>query len=167
MKSAIPLLLFASAGSAFLFGAAAPSPTPPSLIPIDEAGFQRLVQPNKGKVVLYDFWATYCAPCRAELPELIKLDKRLHDKGFVLVTISGDEPEDDAKAAKYMDQAGAPKPAYHKAAKKDEVFINSIDRSWDGAMPALFLYDKQGRKVRSFIGETGIAEIEKAIRPLL
>src|SRR5579864_7853320 len=152
-------LLFAAM---FLLGAAAPG-----LTPIDEAGFQKLVQSNKGKVVMYDFWATYCVPCRAELPELIKLDKKLHASGFVLVTISADEPEDDARAAKLMEQAGTPRPAYHKAAKKDEDFINSVDRTWSGALPALFLYDRNGRRVRSFIGETDIATIEKAVRSVL
>ena len=145
-----------------LFGPAARG-----LAPVDEAGFQKLVQSNKGKVVIYDFWATWCAACRAELPELIKLDKKLRASGFVLVTISADEPEDDARAAKLMEQAGAPAPAYRKAAKKDEDFINFVDRSWSGALPALFLYDKNGRRVRSFIGETNSATIEKAIRALL
>lgn len=139
----------------------------PGLTPIDEAGFQKLVQSNKGKVVVYDFWATYCAPCRAELPKLIDLDKRLRAKGFALVTISADEPEDADKAAKVIDQAGAPKPAYLKSAKKDEDFINVVDRKWSGALPALFIYDKNGQRVRSFIGDTDISIIEKSIRPLL
>src|SRR5713226_2784490 len=96
------------------------APAAPGLTPIDEAGFQKLVQSNKGKVVVYDFWATWCAGCRAELPELIKLDKKLRAGGFVLVTISADEPEEDARAAKVIGQAGAPTPAYRKAAQKDE-----------------------------------------------
>jgi len=143
------------------------APATSGLAPIDEVGFQKLVQANKGKVVIYDFWATWCAPCRAELPELIKLEKKLHARGFVLVTISADEPEDDARAAKVMEQAGAPRPAYRKAANKDEDFINFVDRNWSGALPAVFLYDRNGRRVRSFIGETDAATIEKAIRSLL
>jgi len=147
---------------AILLFFAAPALT--SLTPIDEAGFQKLVQSNKGKVVLYDFWATYCAPCRAETPELIKLEKRLHASGFVLVTISADEPESDARAAKMADQLGVTRPAYRKEAKKDEDFINSIDPKWEGALPAMFLYDKNGRRVRSFIGATDTATVEKAIQ---
>lgn len=143
------------------------APAAAGLTPIDEAGFQTLVRSNKGKVVIYDFWATWCAACRAELPELIKLDKKLRASGFVLVTISADEPEDDARATKVMEQSGAPKPAYRKAAKKDEDFINFVDRNWSGALPAVFLYDRNGRRVRSFIGETDTATLEKAIRSLL
>ncbi len=145
------LLLFAASAST-------------SLTPIDEAGFQKLVQSNKGKVVLYDFWATYCAPCRVETPELLKLEKKLHANGFVLVTISADEPESDARAAKMAGELGITKPAYRKEAKKDEDFINSIDPKWEGALPAMFLYDKNGRRVRSFIGATDTATVEKAIQ---
>lgn len=141
--------------------------TTPLLTPIDETGFLKLVRSNVGKVVLYDFWATWCVACRKELPELIRLDKKLHAAGFALVTISADEPEQDARAAKVLEQAAAPKPAFRKDAKKDEDFINSIDRDWIGALPALFLYDKSGHRVRSFIGEADIAAVEKAVRALL
>jgi thiol-disulfide isomerase/thioredoxin len=134
---------------------------------LDESGFQKLVHAKKGKVVLYDFWATWCESCRAELPQLIKLDAKLRALGFELVTISADEPEQDARAEKVVQQFAVRGPAYRRQAKSDEQFINSIDVKWSGALPALFLYDKNGRKVRSFIGETDMATLEKAIRKLL
>ena len=138
-----------------------------ALTPLDEAGFQKVVESHKGKVVLYQFWATWCAPCRAEMPQLIRLEAKLRSQGFELVTISADQPEQDAAAEKVLKQLAVRAPLYRKQAQNDDNFINSIDRKWSGALPALFLYDKNGRKVRSFIGETEMAVVEAAIRNLL
>jgi thiol-disulfide isomerase/thioredoxin len=138
-----------------------------ALTPVDEAGFQKLVDSHKGKVVLYQFWATWCAPCRAEMPQLIRLEAKLRSQGFELVTISADEPEQDAAAEKVLKQLAVRAPLYRKQAQSDDNFINSIDRKWSGALPALFLYDKNGREVQSFIGETEVTVVEAAIRKLL
>ena len=134
---------------------------------VDEAGFQKLVNNHKGKVVLYDFWATWCAGCREEMPLLITIENRLKARGFELVTISADDPEQDADAETVLKQFRAPEPGYRKQAVKDEQFINAIDPKWSGALPALFLYDRNGRKVQSFIGETDPRIIEAAVNKLL
>ncbi len=133
---------------------------------VDESGFQKLVNAHKGKVVLYDFWATWCTGCREEMPKLIVLERRLKARGFELVTVSADDPEQDTDAEKVLQQLHAPQPGYRKQAVKDEQFINAIDPKWSGALPALFLYDRSGRKVRSFIGETDPSKIEAAVQKL-
>jgi thiol-disulfide isomerase/thioredoxin len=137
------------------------------LVPINEAGFQKLVDSHKGKVVLYDFWATWCAPCRAEMPQLILLEDKLHSRGLQVVTISADDQEHKAGAEKFIQMYRVEPPAYVKQADDDDRFINAIDPKWSGALPALFLYDKSGHKVRSFIGETDMNALEAAIRKLL
>jgi thiol-disulfide isomerase/thioredoxin len=138
-----------------------------ALTPVDESGYQRLVNSHKGKVVLYNFWATWCQPCRAEMPELVKLQAKLKSRGFELVTISADDAEQDSAAEKIAKRYGVQAPAYRKQPKNDDQFINSIDPKWSGALPALFLYDRSGRKVRSFIGETDMKVVEAAISKLL
>jgi thiol-disulfide isomerase/thioredoxin len=140
---------------------------PDRLAPVDEAGYQQVAAANKGKVVLINFWATWCAPCREEMPQLVKLETALRQKGFRLVTISADEPGEEPQARKFLQQQNAPSPAFIKKAKSDEKFIDAIDPKWSGALPASFLYDRTGRKVRSFIGETSVKDLEAAIRKLL
>jgi thiol-disulfide isomerase/thioredoxin len=60
----------------------------------------------RGKVVLVDFWATWCGPCRAEVPNVIKMYQAYHDKGFDVVGISLDDKPEDAQ--KYIEQTGIP-----------------------------------------------------------
>jgi thiol-disulfide isomerase/thioredoxin len=144
----------------------AASPVVP-LMPINEAGFQKLVDSHKGKVVLYDFWATWCAPCRAEFPQIAVLADKLRSRGLDVVTISADEKDHKASAEKFIQMFRVEGPGYLKQADDDDRFINAIDAKWSGALPAMFLYDKSGHKVRSFIGETDIAVLESAIKKLL
>src|SRR5882724_13274361 len=133
------------------------------LTPIDEAGFQKLVASQKGKILLADFWATWCVPCRKEMPQLVALAAKLKARGVELVTISGDEPEKEKAAIQFLKQSKVAGPVYIKRPKDDEKFINSVDRNWIGALPALFIYDRTGKKVRSFIGETPMDQLEAAV----
>ena len=85
-----------------------------------------------------------------------------------MITISADEPDHKAAAEKFIQKFGVQGPAYLQAKPtSDDHFINAIDPKWSGALPALFLYDKSGHKVRSFIGETDMAALEAAIHKLL
>jgi thiol-disulfide isomerase/thioredoxin len=140
---------------------------PAKLIPVDETAVRKLIASSKGNVVLLNFWATWCVPCRQELPQLAALESRLRPKGVKLILISADEEDAAAKALKFLESKKLSTPAYRKAAKNDEQFIDAIDSKWSGALPALFLYDRNGKRVQSFIGETEIPVLEAAIRKLL
>lgn len=137
------------------------------LKPVDENSYRAVVASAKGKVVLVNFWATYCAPCRKEMPQLVALAGRLKANGFTLITISADEAEQAADAAAFIDRTHVPAPAYLRKAHNEDRFPAAIDPAWKGALPASFLYDRQGRKVRAFFGELKLAELEAAIRKLL
>jgi thiol-disulfide isomerase/thioredoxin len=135
--------------------------------PVDEAGYTKLVAASKGNVVLVGFWATYCVPCRKEMPQLVALDAKLRVRGFRFVTISADEPEQQGAAGMFLDKIKVPSPTYIRKAKDDDKFTALVDQKWDGALPALFLYDRQGRRVRSFFGEADLNVVSAAIEKLL
>lgn len=139
----------------------------PKLAPVDQAGYSKLIAANKGKVVLVEFWATWCEPCRAEMPELVKLEQKLRARGFDLVTISTDEAGAQPAALKVLAANHVAGATYLRQAADDDQFSDAIDPKWGGALPALFLYDRSGRKVRSFIGATPVQVIEAAIAKIL
>jgi thiol-disulfide isomerase/thioredoxin len=118
-------------------------------------------------VILVDFWATWCDPCRAEMPQLVALAARYRARGLDLVTVSADEPEQESGAAGFLAKNAVPPPRYIKRATSDEKFIDSVDPRWSGALPALFIYDRQGRLVKSFFGATGMSAVEAALKQVL
>jgi thiol-disulfide isomerase/thioredoxin len=137
------------------------------LTPLDENAFRRMVAGHHGRILLVDFWATWCAPCREEMPKLVSLAKAQKNRGLDLVTISCDEPEQEAAAAEFLDKHVAPAPRYLRHAKSDDDFINAIDTKWSGALPALFLFDRNGKQAQSFIGETDMKLLQDAVERAL
>jgi thiol-disulfide isomerase/thioredoxin len=100
-----PLLLIVVA-AAFLFSACSdsrrgiyPGEIAPDITGIDLAGQPIALHQVAGKVVLVNFWATWCAPCMAELPALEQLYQRLHDQGFTIVGIAVDDTLENIKEA--------------------------------------------------------------------
>jgi len=137
------------------------------LLPVSETNYQKIVAAHRGKVVLVNFWATWCEPCREEMPFLASLENRLRDRGLVLIAISADEPEQEADALAFLKKTGIRFPAYLKSVKDNDRFIPFVDAKWSGALPASFLFDRRGAKAGSFVGETAPEKIETAVRKLL
>jgi hypothetical protein len=100
------------------------------------------------------------------MPKLVALQAR-YARRLNLITISCDEPEAVTDAAAFVAEQKAPVPRYIRQTDDDVRFINSIDPKWSGALPALFLYDRLGRQVKAFIGETDMVELEAAIQKAL
>jgi thiol-disulfide isomerase/thioredoxin len=135
--------------------------------PVDEAAYAKLVAAHKGKVLLVDFWATWCKPCRVETPAIVKMANQLAARGLDVVAISADEPEQEAAGLKFLRDNQVPGTPYLKKAADDDKFAAAVDPKWNGALPALMLYDRSGKKVRAFVGETPTKDVEAAILKLL
>lgn len=135
-----------------------------AVTPVDEAAYQKMIAANRGSITVVNFWATWCAPCRQEMPQLLSFGKKYQAQGVRLLVISADEMGDSAGVVKLLDGMGAPAPRYIKNAADDEKFINAIDPKWSGALPATFVYDRTGKRVKSFFGELSFPELEKVVR---
>ena len=137
------------------------------LKPVNETEFPKMVAAQKGKVLLVNFWATYCVPCRKEMPALVALHSQYAARGFQLATVTADEPEQEPQARSFLDQNKVPSPAYVKRAKDDDKFINAIDPKWSGALPFTLLYDRTGKRVKVWYGEIPLAELRAELAKLL
>jgi peroxiredoxin len=125
----------------------------------DLAGRPLSLANYKGKVVLLDFWATWCMPCRMELPNVLKTYETYHKDGFEVVGICLDEDKD--KATSFIQEQKVTWPQYfdgkgwqNKLARKYGVF----------AIPATYLLDGQGVIIgKNLRGESLQAAVAKAL----
>jgi thiol-disulfide isomerase/thioredoxin len=113
-----------------------------------------------GKVVVLDFWATFCAPCRDEVPHLDALQKRFAEQGLLVFGLNVGGPEDRPRIPEFTESLkmeytlGFPDP------EMTNLFIGSDDR-----IPQTLVFDRQGRLVKHFVGydPTVSAELESTI----
>jgi thiol-disulfide isomerase/thioredoxin len=123
---------------------------------------------EKGKVVLVNFWATWCVPCREEFPDLVKLEKAYRDRGVRVIGVSTDLAKDLPKIEKFLAAARPDFPNYRKkSGGDDQDFIESVDPKWGGELPFTVLYGRDGKKARVLSGKQSTAGFEAAIQALL
>ena len=114
----------------------------------------------KGKVVVLDFWATWCGPCRLEIPGFIALQKQYGTQGLTVIGASVDEGG-AAVVKKFADQMGV---NYSVGVADD-----SLQAAFGGivGLPTTFIIDRQGRLVNKHLGLTDQSEFEVELKPLL
>ena len=134
---------------------------------LDAAGLRDVLAARKGKVVLVNFWATWCVPCREEFPDLARLQRAYGGRGLAVVAVSTDLSSQMPAIERFLSQMEPPFPTYHKKSGDDQPFIEAVDRSWGGELPFSVLYDRAGRKAKALSGKHTYTDYEKEIRALL
>jgi|Deesub1362B_J571_1020462.scaffolds.fasta_scaffold00125_25 peroxiredoxin len=118
------------------------------LLPSLQGGVYRLSD-FKGKVVVINFWASWCRECIKEMPQLEELYRRYKDKGLVVIGINIDRSKQ--KAALMIKNLGISYPVLHD--EKGDVFIKKYTVV---GLPSTFIVDKEGRVVARLIGQQNL-----------
>ena len=140
--------------------AAEPKPVAPNWQLRDINGKPINLADFKGKVVILDFWATWCPPCRQEIPGFVTLQRKYQDKGLVIIGVSLDQQG-----------PGVVKPFVRELRMNYPVVMGDekIVSDYGGieAIPTTFIIDRQGEVVTAHQGFRDSATFEAEIRPLL
>jgi len=129
-----------------------------------EGGQRGTVADYKGKVVLLDFYATWCNPCRAETPHLVALQQKLEQQGLQVVGLNVGGEEDRAEVPAFAKEFDIKFPLVFP----DDEFVDAYLGANEN-IPQTFVLDRQGNVVRHFVGysESRGAELERIIQATL
>lgn len=129
---------------------------------IDRAKLSRLIKERKGKPLFLNLWATWCVPCREEFPSIVKLTGEHKDVDFIGISV--DFPEEvESKIIPFLKSNKANFVSYVNGFEGDEELINLLDKNWNGALPATFIFDKSGKKISFLEGKKSYEEFKKEI----
>jgi thiol-disulfide isomerase/thioredoxin len=108
---------------------------PVTLEPIDVAGVRALLTNPTGKLLLINVWATWCGPCTAEFPDLVRTDRMYRERDFEFVSISADRMEKRDKALAFLRKNEASNRNFIFSGETVYPLIEAIDPGWKGALP--------------------------------
>ena len=110
-------------------------------------GKRSVVSDHKGKVLVLDFYATWCPPCRDSIPHLMGLQKKHEAQGLSIVGLNVGGPGDEQLVPAFAKQFGI----QYALGKPDEDLVRFLLSDSD-AIPQTFVFDRQGQLVSRFIG---------------
>ena len=138
------------------------------VIPADAPIIKRAIAARKGHVVLVNFWATWCGPCEAEFPAIVRLSRRYKHRGLATMAVSADSEKDlRSKVQPFLVRSHVKFPVYLEKSADPEDFITAFDPSWQGDLPRTFIYNRQGKLARILAGPQTARSLTAAIRPYL
>lgn len=128
----------------------------------DMHGQTRHISEWDGKVILLNFWASWCPPCRKELPDFVRLYEDYGEQGFIVVGVGIDKKQD---LSDFMDSVGVEYPVM--ISELEGIRISQAYGNRLGALPYSVIIDRDGQMVSSHTKLLTYEDVEGMIKPLL
>ena len=139
------------------------------LLEVDRDFIKDVIANKSDKLRLVNVWATWCAPCVIEYPELIRLHRMYQNRAFEFVSVSADKPEKRDAVLKFLQSNNSAIRNYIYNSDNSYKLIESIDPQWSGPIPYTLLIEPGGKIIYKNQGIVDILELRKIIveHPLL
>jgi peroxiredoxin len=134
------------------------SPAPDFTLPRLD-GTELHLSDYQGKVVLLDFWATWCDPCREETPNFVEMQRKYGDRGLQIIGVSMDDTDDPVRT--YYREFHMNYPVVMGNAKLGERYGGVL------GLPIVFIIGRDGRIFSKHVGSTDTAVFQKEVETLL
>lgn len=127
---------------------------------IDQSKLDELINNRNGKILLLNVWATWCLPCKEEVPDLNKVEKQ-YSKSVDVVGLSTDYPDEiESRIIPFINKNNILYEVSVSAFKKDADLINYLHDEWGGSLPATFIYDSKGKLIHFVEGKEKFSYFE-------
>lgn len=133
------------------------------LKPIDAAGVKALARNDSKKLRLINVWATWCAPCVSELPELVAMNRMYRRRDFELHTISMDAPEKTEKALEVLKKEHLSCANHILSGGSRDDLVKALDPEWPGPIPHTILVAPGGKVIYRETGQFDPLKLKRAI----
>jgi peroxiredoxin len=136
---------------------------PVKLDEIDDAGVAKLAKNDTKKLLVINVWATWCAPCVAELPEFVTMNRMYRRRDFQLVTLCLDDPEKKDAALKVLQDKKVAAANYLVRTKDRDKFADALDKEWPGPVPYTLVVAPGGKVLHRKAGGVEPLEVRRAV----
>jgi thiol-disulfide isomerase/thioredoxin len=126
-------------------------------------GIREIVKNDSKNLRLVNVWATWCGPCVAEFPELIEMNRMYRGRNFDMVTISGDEVENEENVLAFLKKNEASTRNYIYHGDDDYALIEAVDPKWQGNLPYTILIAPGGEIIYRHMSAIDPLEVKRAI----